>query len=683
MNKSLLPLTAAIIISQPFYAKSPSISLDGNTVTISLPDNEARRDLKVERSTGRFAPYHFIGRTKDGKFTDESPIPSPWACYYRLTTSNGTPLDTLSLDREIFGDKVLIYSPDDAPEAITSSIAEINDRLFGKEFSADRYALLFKPGDYTGAGLINVPFYVHIAGLGATPYQVKLSNIHTPPHLSDGNGTCTFWRSAENFSIIGPATYDEPETFKWAVSQAAPLRRVHSERIMRNQWGNGWVSGGFTADCVFDAPAGSDHQQQWFTRNSRLAYGRGDFREEKYNYCFEGVELGPDADFGSYIGDTCRANVTFIPTTPAMREKPFLFIGEDGRYKVFRPALRRNSKGVSYTHTDIGEGDEIDLIDNFLIIKEQIPTETINKALAEGKNLLFTPGMYLLDEPLRISKPNTIVMGLGWATLIPGPGNSDTAIAIDDVDGVSVASLLFDAHYSSNTLLRVGDDSPSAPATRHETNPTVLSDLFFRIGGFRPDNVHVDQAIKINSNDVIGDHFWIWRADHGVRGSVGWNVNTARNGLVVNGDHVSIHGLFNEHFQEYQTLWNGEHGRMVFYQCETPYDAPDQSAYKSENSTRDGFAAYKVADNVNHHDAYALGIYDVIINDIRIENSVETPDRDDISITNLCNNSLSSPGPRGIGYLLNNHGTSTYNTFRDNLVRLPYFRGSHPSATVE
>ncbi len=684
MNKSLL-LLAVGAATLGAYANSssrsyaaPSLAIYGDSIVITA---EGAPSLLVERSEGRFSPYAPVGNMTGGKFVDRSPAPSPWKCYYRLVDNDGIAIDTLSLDREVFGQDVLFYSPCDDPQTVAASLEEINRKLFGKEFSSDRYALMFKPGDYTPVGLINVPFYVHVAGLGETPYEVRLSNIHTPPHLSEGNGTCTFWRSAENFSITGPATYDEPETFKWAVSQAAPLRRIHSERVMRNQWGNGWVSGGFSADCDFEAAAGSDHQQQWFTRNSRLACGRGEFREEKYNYCFEGVELGKDADLGSYIGDTCRENVTFISTTPAMREKPFLFVGKDGRYKVFRPALRHDSKGVSYTRDNMGEGEEIDLVDNFLIVKGSLSAAEINDALSEGKHVLFTPGMYLLETPLHVTHPNTIIIGLGWATLIPGPENPDTAIEVDDVDGVSIASLLFDAHYSSKTLLKIGDEH-SAGDIRHDSNPTVLSDLFFRIGGFRPDKVHVDHAVMINSNDVIGDHFWIWRADHGVRGSVGWRINTARNGLVVNGDNVSIHGLFNEHFQEYQTLWRGDNGRMVFYQCETPYDAPTQADYRSENATRDGYAAYKVADNVKAHEAYAMGIYDVIINDIRIENSVETPDNNGIRITNLCNNSLSSPGPRGIGFLINNKGISTYNTFRDNLVRIPFFQGEQPAKTL-
>lgn len=573
-------------------------------------------------------------------------------------------------EREMFGENVIIFSSQDNPDYVAKRLAEVNDSLFGKEMSANRYAVLFKPGDYTAAGLINVPFYVHIAGLGKTPYDVKLSNIHTPPHLREGNGTCTFWRSGENFSIIGEATYDEPETFKWAVSQAAPLRRVFSERVLRTQWENGWVSGGFAADCYFEAPAGSDHQQQWLYRNSYLAEGRGDFREEKYNYCFQGVELGDKADHSSYYGETARDNVTFIPTTPVIREKPFLYIEEDGRYKVFRPALRHDAKGVSYTPSDMGLGESIDLVDNFFIVKGDVSAAEINKQLRNGKHILFTPGMYRLEEPLKVERPGTIVMGIGWATLIPGESNPDTAIAVADVDGVSIASLLFDSHYSSSTLIRVGDGKSEV---RHDKDPIVLSDLFFRIGGFRPDKVHVDQAVRINSNDVIGDHFWIWRADHGVRGSVGWDVNTAKNGLVVDGDNVSIYGLFNEHFQEYQTLWNGENGKMVFYQCETPYDAPEQSRYMSENGSRDGYAAYKVADNVKNHEAAAMGIYDVIFKDIRIENSVEAPETPGVRIINLCNNSLSSPGPRGIGYLLNGKVKSTYDTWRDNLVRIKKF----------
>ena len=125
----------------------------------------------------------------------------------------------------LFGPNVHVYKPTDNMDSIHADVERIHERLFKQDFSRERYALLFMPGDYREAGLLHIPFYVHVAGLGRTPLEVQVSNIHTPPHLPNGNCTCTFWRSVENLSVIGQATYDEEETFKWSVSQAAPIRR--------------------------------------------------------------------------------------------------------------------------------------------------------------------------------------------------------------------------------------------------------------------------------------------------------------------------------------------------------------------------------------------------------------------------------------------------------------------------
>ena len=628
----------------------------------------------VKRAIGRFGEYTIIGKTSSTTFIDKKVKENPYSYYYQIIDDAGNLLALMGMDIELFGENVHIYNDMDDKQSIGNDVNGIHEAMFGKEFSPDRYALLFKPGNYQEAGLLKIPFYVHLAGLGRTPYEVEIYNVHTPPHLRNGNGTCTFWRSMENMAVIGPETYDEEQTFKWAVSQAAPIRRVYSQRIVRNQWENGWVSGGFTADCYFDAAAGSKNQQQWYTRNSYLNKGRGKFEEIKYNYCFQGVELGSEVDKDTYKNNWDKGgNVTFIPTTPIIREKPFLFIDTDGRYKVFRPALRRDCLGVSYSRTDMGKGDIIDLLDSFYVVKPGVSATEMNRQLKNKKHLLITPGMYELSEPLHVIHPNTIILGIGWATLIPGAENSDTAIRINNVVGVSVASILFDAHYTSNTLIQIGNKEEF---DRHIENPTLLADLFFRIGGFRPAKVHVDHTVEINSNDVIGDHFWIWRADHGVHGSVGWEINTAKNGLVVNGNHVTIYGLFNEHFQEYQTYWTGEYGRTYFYQCETPYDAPSQKHYMSENNTRPGYAAYKVADSVNIHEGTAFGIYDVLHRDIMIENSVEVPDKIGIKMYHICNNTLSGGGLKGFNYILNGIGKSTYNTYHDNRVYINEFKGN-------
>lgn len=670
MKKTTATLFLSMLLTA--WAASAGVTCEKDKITLDFDATSGK--YTILRADGRYAKYDVIGKTSKTTFVDKKAKGSPYSYYYLVIDQHGDTVASLSAEQQLFGDDVHIYSPADDPEAIAADIARIHNEMFRAEMGTGRYALMFKPGDYTAAGLFNVGFYTHMAGLGKVPYDVKIHNIHTPPHLRNNNGTCTFWRSLENLSVVGPESYDHDEMFNWAVSQADPFRRIYSQRTVRNQWKHGWVSGGFTADCVFDAPVGSDGQQQWFTRNSFLNKGRGKFSEGAYNFVFTGVELGPEAAKETYVDTDWDngGNVTFEPTTPVVSEKPFLFLGDDGRYKVFKPAIRRDSRGVSYTPESMGEGEIIDLLDSFLVAKPSTTAAEMNQALESGRNLLLTPGIYKLEAPLTVSRPNTIVMGLGWATIVP-PDGAETAIKVDDVDGVRLAAILFDAHYSTRTLLKVGD-RPSA--ARHAENPVVLSDMFFRIGGFVPRKTHVDTTLEINSNDVVGDHFWIWRADHGVRNSVGWDINTADYGLVTNGDNVTIYGLFNEHFQKYQTLWKGENGLVYFYQCETPYDARTQHEYMSENGTRDGYAAYKVDDNVRAHRAYGIGIYDVLHRDIRIENSVEAPYNDGIQLHHIVNTSF-IPGPKkGFGNVINGTVESTYPHEKQYVARLNHFSGA-------
>ena len=107
---------------------------------------------------------------------------------------------------------------------------------------------------------------------------------------------------------------------------------------------------------------------------------------------------------------------------------------------------------------------------------------------------------------------------------------------------------------------------PTGSSANHSANPTSLHDVFFRVGGAAVGKATV--SLRINSNNVIGDHLWIWRGDHG--DGVGWNINTADTGLIVNGNNVTMYGLFVEHYQKYQTIWNGNGGRTYFYQNEMP-----------------------------------------------------------------------------------------------------------------
>jgi len=161
----------------------------------------------------------------------------------------------------------------------------------------------------------------------------------------------------------------------------------------------------------------------------------------------------------------------------------------------------------------------------------------------------------------------------------------------------------------------------SGAGKSHQANPVFLYDLFFRVGGHAQGSAGA--CLVINSNDVIVDHVWLWRADHG--NGVGWEKNKCANGLIVNGNNVIIYGLFNEHFQEYQTLWNGENGRVYFYQSEMPYDPPSVDAWKHNGIY--GYASYKVADHVRTHEAWGLGIYNVFYDaPVIVDNAIETPE---------------------------------------------------------
>ncbi len=220
---------------------------------------------------------------------------------------------------------------------------------------------------------------------------------------------------------------------------------------------------------------------------------------------------------------------------------------------------------------------------SFFVAHPGDPIARINSALAQGKNLLMTPGVYDVAQSIAVKRADTVVLGLGLATLTAQDGAVPMTVA--DVRGVDIAGLTFDAGtVDSPTLLRIGSGhDKGGPHVASAADPTALQDVFFRIGG-----PHVGKAttsLEVNSDHTILDDVWAWRADHGVPGSVGWTVNTADTGVVVNGDDVTATGLFVEHYQKYNVVWNGERGRTVFFQNELPYDAPDQARGATGRST--------------------------------------------------------------------------------------------------
>jgi hypothetical protein len=534
-----------------------------------------------------------------------------------------------------FGPNVAVFSPSTPVATMQAEIDRVYAIQQHNEFGTQRNAFLFLPGDYH----LDIPigFYTEVAGLGATPDATHFSgNVHVDAasRRNNNNATTTFWRSAENFSVTPTSG-----TMQWAVSQAVAMRRLHIHGDLVLHQHRGWASGGWMSDTLVDGNIDSGSQQQWISRNSDWKSWTG----SNWNMVFVGVPTPP-------AGDWPVPPYTKVALTPVIREKPFLYVNKHGAWNVFVPTLRRNTMSLSWAGIFSGPPDKIIPIDRFYIAHPDRDTAaTINAQLAHGKHLILTPGIYNLDEPIRVTHPNTVVLGLGFATLHPTHGNA--AVTTADADGIILAGLLIDAGETlSPVLVQVG---PHASTARHQQDPISLSDIFFRVGGAGIGRAGIN--LEINTNDTLVDHTWIWRADHG--NGVGWTKNLSNNGLVVNGNNVTVYGLFVEHHQQFQVLWNGNHGRTYFYQSEIPYDPPTQAAYSSAPGT-DGWASYKVADNVTDHEAWGLGAYSVFTYpSVFLSHAIEVPTTPNVRFHDMITVCLLSNG--GIRHIIDDKGDPT------------------------
>jgi hypothetical protein len=548
-----------------------------------------------------------------------------------------------------FGPNVIVFNPTMPTSQIQATVDAIAAQQVDNEMGTQRYALLFAPGTYgTAANPLDfqVGYYTEVAGLGASPGDVTING-----HIDVYNRCLTpdncialdnFWRSLSNLTIhvTGLSGCRSSGDF-WAVSQAAPMRRVaitggNLTLMDYCTAGPQYASGGYIADSQTGFIINGS-QQQFLVRNSSI----GGWSNGVWNQVFSGVVGAPPQSFGPTPYDP--PPYTTLATSPVTREAPFLYVDSSGLYRVFVPALRRDSAGTSWD----GAGSSLP-IDQFFIARPADDAQKINNALARGQNLILTPGIYHLDRTLKVKRPDTIVLGLGFPTLVPE--NGATTMTVADVEGVKLTGLLFDAGtLNSPSLLEVG--TPHAHKS-DPADPTSLQDVFFRIGGATAGKATT--SLVVNSDDVILDDIWAWRADHG--NGVGWTANTADTGVVVNGDDVTAYGLFVEHYQRYQVIWNGENGKTIFFQNELPYDPPSQAAWSHDGVN--GFAAYKVADTVKAHEAWGLGSYSFFNTGqpIRESHSFEVPVTPGVTLHDLLTVFLTGSG--GIDHVVNDTGAA-------------------------
>ncbi len=540
------------------------------------------------------------------------------------------------------GPNVIVVDPS------TPNLQQKFDQVFtqqeSNQFGSGRYQFLLKPGTYNGINA-QIGFYTSISGLGLNPDDTQINgDVTVDAGWFNGNATQNFWRSAENLAIR-PVN----GTNRWAVAQAAPFRRIHVQgglNLAPN--GYGWASGGYIADSKIDGTVGPYSQQQWYTRDSSV----GGWTNGVWNMTFTGVEGAPATNFAT-------GPYTTLDTTPISREKPFLYL-DGNEYKVRVPGKRTNARGVSWPANAGGTSLPLN---QFYVVRPGATAATINAALDQGLNLLFTPGVYHIDQTIDVDRAGTVVLGLGLATIIPD--NGVDAMHVADVDGVRLAGFLIDAGpVRSDALLRIGTPGGNAD---HSADPTTMQDVFIRIGGAGPGKA--TDSVVVESDDVVIDHTWIWRADHGE--GVGWETNRADYGLRVNGDDVLATGLFVEHFNKYDVYWAGERGRTIFFQNEKAYDAPNAASITHDGIV--GYAAYKVADSVNTHDAVALGSYCNFTSDPSIvqHHGFQVPVRPGVQMRHLQVISLGGMGQ--YRHVINDTGaaTSGTSTVPSKVVRFP------------
>ncbi|MCZ4098711.1 discoidin domain-containing protein [Streptomyces sp. H39-C1] len=635
------PLCQVVLNWESAYGKAYQIqtSNDGKTWTTAystttgtggsetLNINGSGRYVRmngITRATGYgYSLWELAVHTGTGSTPTSTPTPTP------TSTPSGPPV-TGGGD---LGPNVLVYDPS------TPDLQGKLDALFKQQetaqFGPGRYQILLKPGTYNNLNA-QIGFYTSISGLGQDPDAVNINgDVTVDAGWANGNATLNFWRSAENMQLNPVSGTD-----RWAVAQAAPFRRMDVRGGLNlDSASYGWASGGFIADSKISGTVGNYAQQQFYTRDSSI----GGWSNGVWNQVFSGVQGAPAQGFPN-------PTYTTLDTTPISVEKPYLYLDPSGNYQVFVPSKRTEARGVSWAngHTP---GTSLPL-NQFYVVKAGSTAANINQALSQGLNLLFTPGIYHVDQSINITRPNTVVLGLGEATIVPD--NGVVPIKVADVNGVRVAGLLLDAGpVNSPQMIQIGTPGSTAD---HSADPTVISDVFVRIGGAGP--ASVGTAMEVNSNNTLIDHTWLWRADHG--DGAGWNTNPATYGLVVKGNDVEANGLFAEHFKKYDVDWFGSNGKTIFFQNEKAYDAPNQAAIQNGNTL--GFAAYKVENSVSSHEAWGLGSYCNYSTDptIRQDHGFEVPVVPGVKMHDLSVVSLGGNGE--YNHVINDIGAATVGT---------------------
>ena len=568
----------------------------------------------------------------------------------------------------------------------TQKIGHTTDRHFTNE----RFALLFHPGTYTVD--VEVGYYVQLAGLGRNASSTQFQNCRMGPYVEAVNkrdivggrlglSLDTFWRSAENFAVTKTADSDVGGNMLWAVSQAAPLRRVYIQGDLKLHDNGAQASGGVLANAVVEGNVEFGSQQQYICRSVSFKGKEKMEAQNKFTSAWNAVFVDcsggalAERNDGKRLDEKGNALPCIVrdDDPKVVIDKPYVSVKDDGKsFELRVPKARTREEKFAKLGPDLtGDGDDVR---DFAKVKlgvariidpstqKEVPNPNIadelQVALDDGKDLVLAPGMYYLNKPLIVKHSNQVVLGLGLATLVAPSDGSPCIKVAPKIEGVRIAGIMLEAseipadRTKKAVMLEWGDESVKDPG--NPQNPGVLTDIFARVGGSNLSrSVASDTMVVLNSGHIYGDNLWLWRADHvllrpeeqanfknisyhyrqTVKGEV-----PAKVGLEVNGDDVVIHGLAVEHTTEHQTIWRGERGNVQFYQCELPYDV-------CHEFSKANHVGYLVEDNVKVHHAAGVGIYSNFRDhNVHVEMAIKHPESKEIKIDDVFTVKLDNTG---------------------------------------
>lgn len=588
-----------------------------------------------------------------------------------------------------------IHATQDPPHKGSDSERSSNSFTCDRHFVRERHALLFAPGEYRDLD-VQVGYYVHVAGLGknATDVQfvggrgpyVPALNKHLHHHENQNYvGTCldSFWRCAENFST--------QQDLLWAVSQAAPLRRVDIQQgNLYLHDGAAYASGGHLANVrIAKGTVFAGGQQQYLFRNVHMAH---DLMGGAWSMVQVGCSTSDDnaphkcnvdkseCTTQSNADVTKSATVTVVKKTELRLEKPFIFVDPScmTRFGLCIPKVAYEDDGGYATEPilNVQPDDEIRDFGGVRVVRDDEPVSKIQEALDQGKDVILSPGIYALHQSIIIRNHGQVLLGIGFATLEAPPDGTPCIRILPSVSGVRIVGLMLEATEANKcqldaktetTLLEWGERGLIDPGCKYD--PGAMFDVFVRVGGATAGNranFAIKSMMEIHSGHVIGDNIWLWRADHSAIGpdetcnyphisSIFWQSEhheyRTENGIEVTGNDVTMFGLAVEHANGHQTIWSGERGAVHFYQCEFPYGVTSDFAEKN-------FRGYLVQKNVKEHVLYAPGIYSNFRNEaVFVSTAIEYPANPGIRIINPFTVKLDNHG--GILSVANGRGPAT------------------------